>query len=61
VYAVGHTAIDIYAPVMAAVLLCGRGAVASGGSAAWIWGFGSPGGSTIEVLREGSRSGWFIA
>ena len=53
VYAVGHTASDIYGRVMAAVLWAGPGALASHGAAAWVWGIGSAGGTTIDVTRVG--------
>ena len=53
VYVVGHTATDIYARVMAAVLRAGPGALASHGTAAWIWDVGSGGGATIDVTRVG--------
>jgi predicted transcriptional regulator of viral defense system len=39
VYAVGHSALSSHGRCLAAVLACGRGAVLSHESAAWLWGF----------------------
>lgn len=44
VFAVGHTRLSLHGDCMAAVLACGRGALLSHYSAAWLWGIvkGSP-------------------
>jgi hypothetical protein len=58
VYAVGHTNISLYGECLAAVLTCGRGALLSHGSAAWLHGLTRHGPRPIAVtapIRRHSR------
>jgi Transcriptional regulator, AbiEi antitoxin len=55
VYAVGHAAVPPYGRLLAAVLSHGTGAVASHGSAAWLWGISSVLPKLPEVTATASR------
>lgn len=59
VYAVGHTRLSAHGRCLAAVLACGRGALLSHSSAAWLWGLVPTCAILIEVsvpTRGHSRS-----
>lgn len=56
IYAVGHRSPNEWQRYMAAVLACGRGAVLSHQSAAYLWGFLKPEGGPVHVTSP-SRSG----
>lgn len=49
VYGVGHRRISRHGECLAAVLACGRGALLSHQSAAWLWGISTKGPHPIEV------------
>lgn len=55
VYAVGHDAIPRHGRCLAAVLSCGRGALLSHRSAAWLWGLTSRWQATADVTATAPR------
>ena len=58
VYAVGHSHLDARGRLMAAVLACGAGALASHRSGAWLWGFWGGASSRPDVTAAGrNRTG----
>jgi predicted transcriptional regulator of viral defense system len=59
VYAVGHPVLSAHGRCLAAVLACGRGAVLSHESAAWLWGFVARPPARVEVTvpSRGHRRG----
>lgn len=55
VYAVGYSRISRHGECLAAVLACGRGALLSHQSAAWLWGISTRGPHPIEVTTANWR------
>jgi very-short-patch-repair endonuclease len=55
VYAVGHTSLSRHGLCMAAVLACGKEALLSHGSAAWLWGLSTRFPREVEVTASVTR------